>query len=149
MSAPGAITSMVGGQQGAGGSQGNGGDQDLIAVPASLWGKLTDYISDYPSFGGGARPGGILGGKSGNGTTQAGGVSPASAGPTQSSQGQSSQGDDLILVPAGLWGSLIGAVGGLVGNLVGGSTGQTISQISQGVSQFAPFSVIPGGARAS
>jgi hypothetical protein len=69
---------------------------------------------------------------------------PSGAGP----QGQAAQpgGEDLIAVPAGLWGSLIGTIGGVVGDAVGGRTGRTISGISQTVGDVLPFSTIPSGA---
>lgn len=68
------------------------------------------------------------------------------AGP-QGQPGQPGQpgGEDLIAVPAGLWGSLISLVSKGAGGLIGGQTGQTISDIGQTVGGFLPFSRIPSG----
>lgn len=76
-------------------------------------------------------------------------LSGQSAGQGAGPQGQGGQagggGEDLIAVPAGLWGSLISIVSKGAGGLIGGQAGQTISDIGQTVGGIVPFSVVPGG----
>ena len=137
--------SVVPGGAGPQGQAGKPGGEDLIAVPAGLWGSLISIVSK------GA--GGLIGGQAGQtisdiGQTVGGivpfSVVPGGAGP----QGQAGSpgGEDLIAVPAGLWGSLISIVSKGAGGLIGGQAGQTISDIGQTVGGIVPFSVVPGGA---
>ena len=128
------------------GQPGQPGGEDLIAVPAGLWGSLISLVSK------GA--GGLIGGQTGQTISDigqtVGGFLPFSTVPSGTGpQGQPGQpgGEDLIAVPAGLWGSLISLVSKGAGGLIGGQTGQTISDIGQTVGGFLPFSTVPSGAR--
>ena len=123
-----------------------GGGEDLIAVPAGLWGSLISIVSK------GA--GTLIGGQTGQtisdiGSTVGGflpfSTVPSGAGP-QGQAGKPGGGEDLIAVPAGLWGSLISIVSKGAGGLIGGQTGQTISDIGSTVGGFLPFSTVPSGA---
>ena len=98
--------------------------------------------------------GGLIGGQTGQTISDigqtVGGFLPFSTVPSGTGpQGQPGQpgGEDLIAVPAGLWGSLISLVSKGAGGLIGGQTGQTISDIGQTVGGFLPFSTVPSGAR--
>ncbi len=66
------------------------------------------------------------------------------AGP-QGQAGKPAGGQDLIAVPAGLFGSLISMISGVAGDAVGGQAGQAISGIGQTVGGVLPFSTIPNG----
>jgi hypothetical protein len=134
---------MLGSQptgQGTGRSDGRG--EDLIAVPAGLWGSI------IAGLGGAA--GHIIGGKTGQTISSIsqgiGAVSPFSTIPSGAGPQGQPGGEDLIAVPAGLWGSIIAGLGGAAGHIIGGNTGQTISSISQTVGAVSPFSIIPSGA---
>ena len=112
-------------------------------MPAGLWGSLISIVSK------GA--GGLIGGQAGQTISDigqtVGGIVPFSVVPGGAGQGgQAGGGEDLIAVPAGLWGSLISIVSKGAGGLIGGQAGQTISDIGQTVGGIVPFSVVPGGA---
>jgi hypothetical protein len=136
MSVPGAITSMLGSQSASQGSNTGDRTEPLIAVPADLFSgllqRLGGQVMDFAGPPVGVLPFSTV---------------PSGAGPQGKANGPGG-GQDLIAVPAGLWGSLIGTLSGVAGGLIGGQTGQTISNIGQTVGNVLPFSTIPSGAAA-
>jgi hypothetical protein len=78
-------------------------------------------------------------------TSMLGGQSDGQGAGPQGQAGKPGGSEDLIAVPAGLWGWLISQATGVAGGLVGGQAGQTISSIGQTVGNVLPFSTIPSG----
>ncbi|QGQ19287.1 hypothetical protein GC089_08645 [Cellulomonas sp. JZ18] len=130
-----------------------GTDEDVVLVPAGFLGGLLGGLG-----------GGLLGGTVGKwfGNEQAGSaigkaaggvlggmmpfqvvppdVVPASAGPDAPAAPQ----EDMVLVPAGFFGNLLGGLAKTVGGMVGGSTGRTIGDTAGTlISRFVPFSEVP------
>ncbi len=110
-------------------------EEELIMVPADFFGSLLGTVS--------RAVGGHVGGDVGDAISTIGGVIgdilPFSALPPQSSAGA----EDLVAIPAGLIGSLLGTVGRIVGKRVGGATGSQVGgAIGDFLGSLSPFSIV-------
>lgn len=150
MATNGAATALMGSIAGASQpKKGHDGaaQETLIAVPAGFFGALLGQLSGAVGGAIGGNAGAVVGGVGGLvgdllpfQTLPAG--APAAKAPAASG--------DLIAVPAGFFGALLGSIGGsFVGDLIGGDTGADIGGGIGGVlGGILPFQVIPPGARA-
>lgn len=130
------------------GPEGETQKQELVVVPAGWLGSLLSSVS--ATVGGGV--GGLLGHAAagqqiGEAAKPLLEMLPFSVVPTElqpaSATDTKDAGDELVMVPAGLFGGLIGTLGGLLGSVVGGKTGTVISGAAELAGKFAPFQVLP------
>ena len=132
-------------QQGQQGQQ-----QDAVLVPQGLFGSIIGALAPFVGKAVGGTAGNVIGTAG-----QFANLLPFSAGPQMSQQGQQGQQQDAVLVPQGLFGSIIGALAPFVGRAVGGTAGNVIGTAGQ-FANLIPFSAgpqaiqqgLPGGFRA-
>ncbi len=125
----GARPAGVGGQQGPAAQ----GDEPLVVLPAGFFGSLLRTVS--------GAVGAHVGGKAGRAIDTIGGTAgdllPFTVAPPRPG------GEELVMVPADFFGSLLGTVSRAVGKHVGGDTGGAIGTIGTAIGDILPFSALP------
>lgn len=142
------------------GPDGGSSTDELVVVPAGWLGNLASVFSGTIGYGvGGLLGNAQLGKQVGDAAAPVFKMLPFSVAPQELQPQSSGPGgiaaeDKLVVVPAGVFGGLLGSFGGLLGSAVGGIWGQpdlgkTIGDTVGQFGKFLPFQVLPDGATAA
>jgi hypothetical protein len=131
-----------------------GTTEDLVAVPASFFGSLLNGLAGTLINKATSDPGGLISSAADVLSsvlpfhTVPPALQPASAGLPGATGAPADPRDQLIVVPAGLFGSLLSGLAGTIGGAVGGlagdaETGKAIGEAASGLISMLPFHTVP------